>query len=164
LSRYTYAKDATGGLKLTFALTAAEADALGSEELGPDAVALGELFDTVLWTLGMLRTGTVPGRVKYPVPSVEDWHEAIENTFVQLLPRLQGLGDATLRIARGLDMSIALAMDVPRSTAQSRVRKITSQPASEFERWALNGEVAAAMDRFGPMAPDPGLPENRVKG
>ncbi|MHA6757047.1 hypothetical protein [Streptacidiphilus sp. PAMC 29251] len=62
---FTFAKDAaTGAATLTFALTPAQAQVLGTIERGsadgPDAVDLANYFDTVLEALTVLRTGGAP--------------------------------------------------------------------------------------------------------
>jgi len=145
---------AKGGLDITISLTPAEDDALGV-----DAFTLAEWFESVLSTLAMLRTGSVANRPKFPTPGLDDWSTAVGDTYQ--LPLLQGLADATIRIARGLGMSyadFAQAMDVSRSTAQSRVRKITGRPPVGFENWALGGDPAAALTRFKPIAEGPRNP------
>jgi hypothetical protein len=134
--RYTLGEAAVdGGLDVTISLNPAEARVLGE-----DALELGDWFNTVLETLLLLRTGAFPSRPPRR-PTEEDWEVAIHETLCQLMPRLQGISDATVRTAHGHGLShadIALSMDVPRSTAQSRIRKITSQPtAATFEDWAL---------------------------
>ena len=154
--RYT-TENADDGLNLVFSLNATEADALGAE----DADNLGQWFDAMLGALVMLRTGSVPRRSKFPVPAVDDWGVAITNAFVDLLPHAQGLGDAAVRMARSLGMSyadIALAMEVSRSTAQSRTQKVTSQPPTPFETWALKGDPDTALKRFRPMSEGPDHP------
>ncbi|WP_370153206.1 hypothetical protein [Streptacidiphilus sp. EB129] len=153
--RQTHGQDAAeGGLDITISLTPAEADAIGI-----DAVDLAEWFDSVLVTLAMMRTGIVARRPRFPTPGVDDWCTAVCDTFQP--PRLQGLADAVIRTARRLGLSyadFAESMDVSRSTAQSRVRKITGQPPAGFESWALGGDPAAALDRFGPMTDGPRHP------
>jgi len=135
--RYTVAEAAVdGGLDVTISLDPAEARVLGD-----DALELGDWFNTVLETLFLLRTGTLPGRPPRR-PTQQDWEVAIHETLCQLMPRLQGISDATVRTAHGhgglSHADIALCMDVSRSTAQSRVRKITNRPtAATFEDWAL---------------------------
>ncbi|WP_042390571.1 hypothetical protein [Streptacidiphilus melanogenes] len=162
--RYTYSRRGDGGVELRFSLSPAEARALTPPygwSVGEDAVELGDFFDTVLETLIMLRTGRVSRRSRFPVPAVDDWSMVITNAFVDLLPRLEGLGEAAVRIARGLGMShadIALSMNVTRSTAQSRVRKVTGRPATEFETWALRGDPGKVRARFRPMEEGPSEP------
>lgn len=130
-----------GGVDITISLTPLEAQALGLE-LGD----LTDWFDSALWGIAMLRTGANP-RAYEGDPATRDvtagrMHEVITDLDHRLLPRLGGLRDAAVRRHQELGGSLpdlAQAMDVVKSTAQSRRNVITNGPASAWEQWATSG-------------------------
>jgi hypothetical protein len=137
---YRHGSDAArGGVDITISLTPAEAAALGNE---PSHLA--DWFDTALWALGILRTGRnhradgdeeVTSRTLYTVLTDLDH---------RLIPRIEGIRDAAVRRHHELGGSIgdlALAMDVKKSTAQSRRNVILTgrDRPTTWERWATQG-------------------------
>ncbi|WP_097922966.1 hypothetical protein [Streptomyces sp. wa1063] len=131
-----------GGLDITISLTPGEAEALGME-----AATLADWFDTALWALALLRNGhnergAEPGTAKDVTP--ETLYTVINDLDHRLLPRLQGVRDAAVRRHMELGGSIgelALAMDVPKSTAQSRRNVMASRQGdlALWQNWAVEG-------------------------
>jgi hypothetical protein len=129
-----------GGVDITLSLTPAEAAAIGGE-----ASTLADWFDTALWALAILRTGhsvrpaeDTPAR---PI-TANDLHDVINDLDHRLIPRLAGVRDAAIRRHKELGGSVgdlALAMDVARSTAQTRREALEAKPRGLFETWALSG-------------------------
>ena len=124
-------RSADGGVDVTLSLSEADAQALG--EYAHD---MASYLDTVLHTIARLRSGRYPRGPKLTESEVDFWANALVDAFSYLLPCLQGFTDAVLRAAHAAGMShtqIGLCMEVPRSTAQSRVQKVTGRPATESE-------------------------------
>lgn len=72
-----------------------------------------------------------------------DWARAVSALEVDLLPRLGGIRDASIRAhaaARGSVGQLATAMAVARSTAQSRREAVTKNAPSKWENWATQSE------------------------
>ncbi|MFF7013226.1 hypothetical protein ACFY9Y_35030 [Streptomyces fimicarius] len=148
----TGADAALGGLDITISLTPAEAAALGSE-----ADTLADWFDTALWALAMLRTGTnehghLPGQdVREVTP--DSLYTVINDLDNRLLPRLQGIRDAAIRRHNELGGSLnnlALAMDVSKSTAQSRRNAVLDgrDRPSHWENWAVKDGPRGAGTKY----------------
>lgn len=129
-----------GGVDITITLSSEELATLGS-----DVATFADWTHTALVALAGLRglhqdsesgqgeQGGVPGA---------GWHTIINTLDRQMLPRLEGIRDAAIRAATNSGYSLndlALALDVPRSTAQYRRQALTASAASGWERWAANG-------------------------
>ncbi|WP_051842914.1 hypothetical protein [Streptomyces sp. NRRL F-5193] len=127
-----------GGLDITISLTPAEAEALGME-----AATVADWFDTALWALALLRNGySDRGGQGAKDVTPEALYTVINDLDHRLLPRLQGVRDAAVRRHQELGGSIgdlALAMDVPKSTAQSRRNVVMGKAPASWERWATEG-------------------------
>lgn len=128
-----------GGIDITISLPPEEADALGLE-----AQLLADWFDTALWALATLRTGTNVRADASPANrdvTASTLYDVINDLDNRLLPRLQGLRDAAIRRHAELGGSLgqlATAMDVAKSTAQSRRNVVTRRDRpSRWEQWAL---------------------------
>ena len=107
-----------------------------SAALGPEADMLADWFHTMLWALATLRTAE-DGSV-----SRESWHAMINDLDNRLSPRLEGVKDAVVRAhadSGGSVGNLALAMDVPRSTAQYRREVLQRSAPSTWETWAKSG-------------------------
>ncbi|WP_229860047.1 hypothetical protein, partial [Streptomyces anandii] len=110
---------------------------------------LTDWFDTALWGLSMFRTGAnARGPVEIDPSAAEVTHErlwqVISDLDHRLLPRLQGIRDMAIRRHKELGGSLndlALAMDVKKSTAQSRLGVILTgkDRPSTWENWAVQG-------------------------
>lgn len=130
-----------GGTDITISLTPAEADAAGSE-----ASLMADWLDTALWALVALRTGQTNRTDGTELRDIgkNDLHEVINDLDNQLLPRLEAIRDAAVRKHRDLGATVAelaLAMDVSRSTAQTRREALDKpgprkQRGKQFEQWA----------------------------
>ncbi|MFJ3914470.1 hypothetical protein [Streptomyces vinaceus] len=142
---YRHGQDArNGGVDITISLTPSEANALGS-----DAAMLADWFDTALWALGMLRNGSNPrGPVEIDPTTAEVTADRLNKVIGDLdqllLPRLQGIRDAAVRRHHELGGSInslASAMDVSKSTAQSRRNVVLAgrDRPTTWETWAVKG-------------------------
>jgi hypothetical protein len=127
-----------GGMDITLSLTAEEVAAIGSAE----AEGLADWFDSAVWGLAMLRTGQIcrdEGARTTEVQAAE-MDTVIRDLDVKLLPRLAGIRDAAIRRHRELGGSVgalAAAMDVARSTAQTR-REALENPgprAASSQAW-----------------------------
>ncbi|MFF2902833.1 hypothetical protein [Streptomyces sp. NPDC057966] len=137
----TGANAALDGLDITISLTPGEAAALGV-----DADMLADWFDTALWALALLRTGdnehgNSPGENARDI-TADTLYTVINDLDHRLLPRLQGLRDAAIRRHNELGGSLnnlALAMDVSKSTAQSRRNAVLDgrDRPSAWENWAV---------------------------
>ncbi|EST17870.1 hypothetical protein [Streptomyces niveus] len=129
-----------GGLDITISLTPREVEALG-----PEAGLLADWFDTALWALTLLRNGdSVRGADADSVraATVDSYYTVINDLDHRLLPRLQGIRDAAIRRHQELGGTLAdlsLAMDVVKSTAQSRRNVVLNREPSRWESWAANG-------------------------
>ncbi|MFJ2774923.1 hypothetical protein [Streptomyces sp. NPDC087300] len=130
-----------GGMDVTISLTRDEMAALGSE-----AAALIDALDTALWTITLLRNGANPRTPENPTVTAANLSESINQLDRYLLPRLQGVRDAAIRQHNRLGGSLgelSRAMDVAKSTAQSRRnvvlnRKPSERKAVQWERWATS--------------------------
>lgn len=129
-----------GGVDITITLSPEELGALGS-----DVATFADWTHTALVALAGLRSldqDSESDQVKRDgVPGV-GWHTIINTLDRQLLPRLEGIRDAAIRAATDSGYSLndlALALDVPRSTAQYRRQVLTASLASVWENWATNG-------------------------
>lgn len=142
---YRHGDDARyGGVDITISLTKDEAAALGSE-----VSTLADWFDTALWALAMFRNGSNPrGPVEIDPSSREvtpnRLYTVINDLDNRLLPRLEGIRDTAIRRHQELGGSLgelALAMDVAKSTAQSRRNVVMTgrDRPSTWERWAIEG-------------------------
>lgn len=117
-----------GGLDVTISLTPEEAEALGIE-----AWMLADWMHSVLIALARLRRGEM---------TTERAWDAITAVQTRLLPRLEGVRDASIRAhadAGGTYGDLALAMEVSRSTAQYRRDVLSSSEPSMWEVWATSG-------------------------
>jgi hypothetical protein len=100
--------------------------------LGVDGMLLLDWFSSALIALARLRDSD-------PQMTANDWYNLINDTEHRLAPRLQGIRDALIRAhaaAGGSYGDLALAMDVPKGTAQYRRDKLTAAAPSTWERWA----------------------------
>lgn len=133
-----------GGLDITIHLTADQARAIG-----PEAAPLADWFHTAFIALAALRSGLGTGDEHPAAPPAPDlWRTVINDLDVQLIPRLEGLRDAAIRAHAaegGTYGQLANAMDVSRSTAQSRREVITRRKPSRWELWA-HGVLGDPMD------------------
>lgn len=114
--------------------------------LGHDAAVMTDWFATALLALVKLR-GAPLGRLTLTSGT---WLTLIGDLEHRLLPRLQGIRDALVRLhaqpfavleepgvtRRGTLDELASAMDAPKSTAQSRRLAVLGRPTSGFEEWA----------------------------
>ncbi|WP_219517532.1 hypothetical protein [Nonomuraea ceibae] len=111
--------------------------------LGNDAAVLSDWFDTLIWALHNLRSGAWD--FERATPETRTHVDlAINDLETRLSPRLSGLRDALIRRHYELGGShgeLALALDVPRSTAQHRRRQLDPEPTA-WERWATDGRPA----------------------
>jgi hypothetical protein len=107
----------------------------------------------VIYSLDNLRSGKwdTPGR-----ETVRELYTAIMHLENKLTPRLEGIRDALIRAhyaAGGSHEDLALAMDVSRSTAQSRGNKVRHAAPSHWETWArreLPGDTAQGVSFTAP--------------
>lgn len=141
---YRYGANARhGGMDIVLSLTPDEVAALGIEGTGE----LAGWFDTSLWALAMFRNGANPRGPIEADPSstdvtAEQMAHVVHDLDRSLLPRLQGLRDAAIRRHQELGGSInslATAMDVAKSTAQSRRNVVLKGSPSDWERWTVQG-------------------------
>lgn len=121
---------ADGGMDVTIHLTPTQAAALGH-----DAVQLADWLHSALWAMAVLRTGQdQDGRPYRPT-----WFDSIVALDHRLVPRIEGVRDAVIRAhadGGGSVGDLALAMDVPRSTAQYRRDVLRRSAPSIWESWA----------------------------
>lgn len=132
---------APGLVDLIVTLTDEEAALLGGDEM-----AAGEPAHLTAWALILLRTlerdGTYTSRYRDKGDPDDDL-ASLRGLIVALdktvLPRLHGIRDAAIRAHQdrgGSYGKLAAAMNVPRSTAQTRADALTAQDPSPYERWA----------------------------
>ena len=117
-----------GGMDITISLVPEEA-----KRLGPEASTLVDWMHTALWAMAKLRTGEL---------SKDGAWNAITALDHRLIRRLEGIRDAAIRAhanAGGSVGDLALAMDVPRSTAQYRREVLLASEPSLWESWATSG-------------------------
>ncbi|MFJ2745414.1 hypothetical protein ACIO3O_37795 [Streptomyces sp. NPDC087440] len=142
--------DQPGGLDIVISLTPAQAKALGT-----DAAKLSDWTDTALWAIALMRSHQKPDGTPY-VPGLNDYREAINDLALHLIPALEGVRDAAVRAHTDLGATIqelANAMDVSRSTAQSRREVVARKVPDGWEKWASNREPHPEPDEAG-SAPD----------
>ncbi|WP_346660134.1 NUDIX hydrolase [Streptomyces sp. WMMB303] len=133
-----------GGVDITMSFTPEEAAGIGGE-LGP----IADTLHSALWGLATLRTGWVPADADHHADArpareagPETWQQIISDLHHRLLPRIEGIRDAAIRRhheAGGTLPSLARAMDVPKSTAQSRRNTLIDGTPSTWARWATDG-------------------------
>ncbi|MEV3927051.1 hypothetical protein [Actinomadura coerulea] len=132
---------APGLVDLVVTLTDEEAALLGGDEM-----AAGEPAHLAAWALILLRTlerdGTFTSRYREKGDPDDDL-AALRGLIVALdktvLPRLNGIRDAAIRAHQdrgGSYGQLAAAMNVARSTAQTRADALTAQEPSPYELWA----------------------------
>lgn len=145
LRTYTGTEAARGGLDLVLSLTPDQAEALGT-----DAGAIAEAVDTVLVAIAALRTGYDPsvtlqeiresGSLKdRPVSGGSGWHTWVLSDATYLQARLDGVLHATVRGFAGEGTSygqLAVALGIPRATAQKRRDTVCKEAPSPAELWA----------------------------
>lgn len=105
------------------------------EALGMDAYLLMDWFASTLSALATLRSAAPDS----PSVTSDEWDHYINDTERRLAPRLRGVRDALIRAHHASGGSLgdlALAMDVPRSTAQSRRNAVLRRDPSIWEQWA----------------------------
>ncbi|MCC5582209.1 hypothetical protein IMZ11_42140 [Microtetraspora sp. AC03309] len=108
---------------------------LQGQHFGPEAAGMVDWFDTILWALDRLRSGDWDTSSPETVSEIDT---AITHLVHRLEPRLEGLTAALIRAhyaAGGSHGQLATAMDVSRSTAQSRAVRLPEEP-SIWETWA----------------------------
>ncbi|MCK1813271.1 hypothetical protein MTQ13_03115 [Streptomyces sp. XM4011] len=116
-----------GGVDITISLTPTQ-----SAAIGPEASSLADWFDTALWTLAALRS-------EGHEPTADQLYTTLNDIEARLLPRLEGIRDAAVRRHKELGGSVGdlgLALDMPRSTAQSRREALEKRGPSNWEKWA----------------------------
>lgn len=149
---------APGLVDLIVTLTDEEAALLGS-----DAMAAGEPAHLTAWALILLRTlerdGTFTSRYREKGDPDDDL-ASLRGLIVALdrdvLPRLRGIRDAAVRAHQdrgGSYGQLAAAMNVARSTAQTRADALAAQAPSPQELWARG-----LGPRVRPSAPTPAGP------
>lgn len=145
IERHDPVKEGAPGLvDLVVTLTDEEAALLGG-----DAMAAGEPAHLAAWALVLLRTlerdGTFTSRYdeKGSTGGADNDLASLRGLIVALdgtiLPRLHGIRDAAVRAHQdrgGSYGQLAAAMNVARSTAQTRADALTAQEPSPHERWA----------------------------
>ncbi|MEU1503055.1 hypothetical protein [Streptomyces sp. NPDC005732] len=132
---YSYGKNARrGGMDLTISLTPDDVAALGIDGAGE----LTRWFDTALRALAMFRG--------------DDSHRATSRRMADvvrdldqgLLPRLQAVRDTAVHRHGQLGGSIndlAAAMNVAKSTAQSRRNALTKGAPHPWKQWVIHGRA-----------------------
>lgn len=129
---------AENGLDLVISLSPEEAEVLDA-----DATLIADWVDTAMWALSLLRTGKNLRAEGGPTPvTAQTWFTVINDLENRLAPRLQGIVDAAVRTqARqgGTIDDLALAMDVPRSTAGYRRKAVLDKFPGGWEQWATSG-------------------------
>lgn len=117
--------------------------------LGHEAATMTDWFTTALLALVKLRQAP-KGRLTM---DSQAWHTLLADLDHRLLPRLQGIRDALVRMhaqpfavsvhgvpaRRGTLDELATAMDAPKSTAQSRRLAVLGRGVGGFEEWARIG-------------------------
>jgi hypothetical protein len=151
---YTYGDNARmRGVDITISLTPAQAKALGGE-----AGVMADWFHSALHAMAMLRTGRdAAGEPYFAGPN--DWYTAVNDLDHRLIPRLEGVRDAVVRShtnSGGTVQHLALAMDVPDSTAQFRREVLLRTMPSTWEKWAEDGgpeDKGRIADPYAPGTP-----------
>jgi hypothetical protein len=142
-----------GGGDIVISLTPAQSKALGME-----AGVMADWFHSALYAMAMLRTGrNSQGEPYFAGPN--DWYTAINDLDHRLIPRLEGVRDAVVRAhanSGGTVEHLALAMDVPDSTAQFRQDVLLRTMPSTWEKWAEDGgpeDKGRITDPYAPGTP-----------
>ena len=120
-------------------------DLIKTRDVDPmDAAVLADWMDTVFYALSKLRSGELRLDGTRDEDTLSAIYTGINDLSVRLIPRLQGIVEALVRAhydAGGTHGELARAMDVERSTAQTRGDKVRkTAPPSTWERWAA-GEL-----------------------
>ncbi|EPH44401.1 hypothetical protein ABT390_22600 [Streptomyces aurantiacus] len=108
-------------------------------ELPGGADQVGEFTRTLEWALLLLRTLEQDGRDRVHEEDLNRLHALVRALDQRLIPALEGVRDAAVRRYRELGGSygsLAKAMGVPRSTAQTRSMALLGREPSAHERWA----------------------------
>ncbi|WJV50858.1 hypothetical protein [Streptomyces flavofungini] len=108
-------------------------------DLADGADQVGEFARTLEWALLLLRTLERDGRDRAPEDDLNGLHALVRALDQRLIPTLEGVRDAAVRRYRELGGSygsLAKAMGVPRSTAQTRSTALLGREPSAHERWA----------------------------
>ncbi|MEW2265989.1 hypothetical protein ACGF5T_33400 [Streptomyces sp. NPDC047853] len=111
--------------------------------LGVDARDLVDWLHTALSAMALLRT--INPAADRDVAGPDTWYTAVNDLDRCLLPRLQGVRDAVIKAHNSSGGSLAQlgrAMDVSRSTAQDRLKAISSPgprraQSAQWEQWAF---------------------------
>ncbi|MFI6279826.1 hypothetical protein [Streptomyces sp. NPDC050988] len=99
---------------------------------------LGEIFDSYVWAMGMLRTGRNSRDSGTPPPTPGDWVAALRG-LDRLPTRLQGIRDGLIRAytaAEGNRERLAAVMNISRSAARHRHVRVTRHAPNAWEQWA----------------------------
>ncbi len=130
-----------------------ETDLIRFRDVEPmDAAVLADWMDTVFYALSTLRSGELRLDDSQDEATLNAIYTGINDISTRLIPRLQGIVEALVRAhydAGGTHGALARAMDVERSTAQTRGDKIRKARPSTWELWAtgeLEPEQARAAD------------------
>ncbi|MFE7442401.1 hypothetical protein ACFU7X_18340 [Streptomyces chartreusis] len=108
-----------------------------SQKLGMDVGMMADWFHSALWALATLRTVNPAERTV----SKSSWHTMVNDVDKRLLPRIEGIRDALIRAydtSGGSVNDLAMAMDVPRSTAQYRRDVLRRTAQSKWEAWVFS--------------------------
>lgn len=146
---------------ITISATVAESAAVGY-----DHRSFCEWTTSALRALVALRTGYIDGDPAKGAPTEDFWYWVI-NDIEKLKPRLDGILEATIGAHHAAGASIgnlALAMDVPRSTAQDRRKAVVDREPSMWQEWAFTGGPAPKQDEAAVALRDKLLIELRVAG
>ncbi|WP_198169357.1 hypothetical protein [Herbidospora daliensis] len=125
-----------GGLEITIRLTAAETEAMATETR-----LMAEAFDSHLWVLGMLRTGTNSRDPGSPPPVQGDWATALWAAH-RLPPRLDAIRTAAIRAfmaSGGNAERLANLLRTDPAAARALWTEVKGQPPGDWERWAAGG-------------------------
>lgn len=131
-----------GGRDLVIPLGPADVAAIGAGDLA----VLGEDVAAALAGLAAFRAGGAA--------DVDELGALAGALSIRLLPRLEAIRDAAIRAHRTAGGSVgqlAAALDVARSTAQSRREALTARPPGPGEAWVRG---SAGDGDTGPAAPD----------
>lgn len=115
------------------------ADPHAGPEPTDDVDQVEEFTRTLEWALSLLRTLERNNRDRVPEDDLNRLHTLVRALDQRLIPALEGVRDAAVRRYRELGGSygsLAKAMGVPRSTAQTRSTALLGREPSAHERWA----------------------------
>ncbi|MGW7415809.1 hypothetical protein [Streptomyces sp. NPDC054863] len=130
-----------GGLDIVISLTPTQARALGD-----DAARIAGWTDTALWIIALMRSRQTPDGTPY-VPGVTDYRDAINALELHLIPALGGVRNASVRAhteGGATIQELADAMNISRSTAQSRREVLARKSPGDWEKWATDPAPRAA--------------------